>query len=223
MKRNDIGDSYFLGCSRGALRRGEYITQEDDYAALCWQALAQPSQVSPVRCTEKLCRQANHWKCPVVMVSIPLPRRHESGLCGVERRPPVQKRSELQAHEATMLRCLAVESGKAREGLPGSCHASSASFLAPHQVSRWSPCVHVNGQLRPLVSQLSCCDLLLRQQAFASAAKPAGSNSLTAASNLNLNCSAKKMTSRNQLKISILRTCFAVRPRPVPRIGPGSL
>src|SRR3954466_157491 len=79
MKRNDIGDSYFLGCSRGALRRGEYITQEDDHAALCWQALAQPSQVSPVRCTEKLCRHANHWKCPVVMVSIPLPGAMKAG------------------------------------------------------------------------------------------------------------------------------------------------
>src|SRR3954466_4802467 len=37
---------------------------------------AQPSHVSPVRCTEKLCRHANHWKCPVVIVSIPLVRRH---------------------------------------------------------------------------------------------------------------------------------------------------
>jgi len=41
---------------------------------------AQPSQVSPVRCTERLCRHANDWKCPVVMVSIPLARRH--GMCG---------------------------------------------------------------------------------------------------------------------------------------------
>ena len=37
---------------------------------------AQPSQVNPVRCTERLCRHANYWKCPVVMVSIPLARRH---------------------------------------------------------------------------------------------------------------------------------------------------
>jgi hypothetical protein len=35
MKRNDIGDSYVLGCSSGS------STQEDDYAALCWQALIQ--------------------------------------------------------------------------------------------------------------------------------------------------------------------------------------
>jgi hypothetical protein len=34
-----------------------------------------PPQVNPVRCTG-LCRHANHWKCPVVMVFIPLARRH---------------------------------------------------------------------------------------------------------------------------------------------------
>jgi hypothetical protein len=39
MKRNDIGDSYVLGCSSGSLRRGECIQQKDDHAALCWQAL----------------------------------------------------------------------------------------------------------------------------------------------------------------------------------------
>ena len=43
------------------------------------------------------------------MVSIPLAGAVEAGLCGVERRPPVQERSELQAHEATMLQCLAPE------------------------------------------------------------------------------------------------------------------
>jgi hypothetical protein len=41
MKRYDIGDSYCFGCSSGFLRRGECILQEDDYAALCWQALIQ--------------------------------------------------------------------------------------------------------------------------------------------------------------------------------------
>src|SRR5215471_10164231 len=38
MKRNDIGDSYVLGCSSGSLRRGECIHPN---AALCWQALIQ--------------------------------------------------------------------------------------------------------------------------------------------------------------------------------------
>src|SRR5215469_9226532 len=42
------------------------------------------------------------------------PAPWEASQCGVERRPPVQERSELQAHEATMLQCLAVE---VRKGL----------------------------------------------------------------------------------------------------------
>src|SRR4051794_14474327 len=116
MKRNDIGDSYFLACSRGALLRGECIHLR---GRLRRPMLASTPRGSPVRCTEKLCRHANHWKCPVVMVSIPLPDGMKAGQRGVERRPTVQKRSELQAHEATMLRGLAVESGKAREGRPG--------------------------------------------------------------------------------------------------------
>src|SRR6516165_1702065 len=91
MKRNDIGDSYVLGCSSGSLRRGECIHQKDDH--LCWQALCATVTGQPVRRTERLCRHANHWKCPVVMVSIPLARRHgEASQCGVERRPPVQSK-----------------------------------------------------------------------------------------------------------------------------------
>jgi hypothetical protein len=38
MKRNDIGDSYVLGCSSGPFAESA-STQEDDHAALCWQAL----------------------------------------------------------------------------------------------------------------------------------------------------------------------------------------
>ena len=61
----------------------------------------------------------------------------EASQCGVERRPPVQGRSELQAHEATVLQCLAAEE---REGLgrsPGPCHTSSASFLStPHRFAK---------------------------------------------------------------------------------------
>jgi hypothetical protein len=48
---------------------------------------AKPSQVNPVRCTGRLCRHANYWKCPVVMVSIPLARAMESGSCGVDAEP----------------------------------------------------------------------------------------------------------------------------------------
>jgi hypothetical protein len=48
LKRNDIGDSYMLGCSSGSLRRGECIHQDDDHAAYAGKHSAQPSQVSPV-------------------------------------------------------------------------------------------------------------------------------------------------------------------------------
>ena len=74
------------------------------------------------------------------------PAPWEASQCGVERRPPVQGRSELQAHEATVLQCLAVE---VREGLgrsPGPCHTSSASFLGTPQGSGRSPGV-MPGQL----------------------------------------------------------------------------
>src|SRR5215468_8630231 len=61
------------------------------------------------------------------------PAAWEACQCGVERRPPVQGRSELQAHDTTVLQCLAVE---VREGLgrsPGPRHPSPASFLGtPH-------------------------------------------------------------------------------------------
>src|SRR6516162_1598166 len=41
------------------------------------------------RCTERLCRHANHWKCPVVMVSIPLARRHGKQVVWRRRLPLV--------------------------------------------------------------------------------------------------------------------------------------
>jgi len=56
------------------------------------------------------------------------PTPWEASQCGVERRPPVQERSELQAHETTMLQCLAVEVRKGLGRSPGPCRTSSASF-----------------------------------------------------------------------------------------------
>jgi hypothetical protein len=58
---------------------------------------AQPSRVSPVRRTERLCWHANHWKCPVVMVSIPLARRHG-------RRVSVASRVDRQSKRAVNFR-----------------------------------------------------------------------------------------------------------------------
>ena len=106
---------------------------------------AQPSRVSPVRRTERLCRHAMEMPGRYGFHST-RPAPWEAGQCGVERRPPVQGRSELQAHEATVLQCLAVE---VREGLgrsPGPCHTSSASFLGTPQGSGRSPGV-MPGQL----------------------------------------------------------------------------
>jgi hypothetical protein len=83
------------------------------------------------------------------------PAPWEAGQWGVERRPPVQGRNELQAHDTTVLQCLAVE---VREGLgrsPGPCHTSSASFLGTPQDSGRSPCVMPRRCFRPSVSQLS--------------------------------------------------------------------
>ena len=75
-------------------------------------------------------------------LSIPFhsPAAMEAGWCGLERRPPVQGWSELQAHDATVLQSLAVE---VREGLgrsPGLCHTSSASLLGAHKDSGQLPC-----------------------------------------------------------------------------------
>src|SRR5215831_2668955 len=81
MKRYDIGDSYLVWLLERVLaRRGVHPCRRTITPPYAGKHSAQPSQVSPVRCTERLCRHANHWKCPVVMVSIPLARRH--GMCG---------------------------------------------------------------------------------------------------------------------------------------------
>src|SRR5215470_9046409 len=77
MKRYDIGDSYVLGFFERVLAtRTVHPPKSTITPPYAGKHSAQPSQVGPVRCTEKLCRHANHWKCPVVMVSIPLARRH---------------------------------------------------------------------------------------------------------------------------------------------------
>src|SRR5215467_10288856 len=77
MKRYDIGDSYLVWLlERVPARRGVQPCRRTITPPYAGKHSAQPSQVSPVRCTERLCRHANHWKCPVVMVSIPLARRH---------------------------------------------------------------------------------------------------------------------------------------------------
>ena len=89
MKRNDIGDSYVLGCSSGSLRRGECIHQKDDH--LCWQALCATVTGQPVRRTERLCRHAMEMPGRYGFHST-RPAPWEASQCGVERRPPVQSK-----------------------------------------------------------------------------------------------------------------------------------
>jgi len=129
MKRNDIGDSYVLGCSSGSLRRGECIHPRGRSRRLCWQALHTTAAGQP---------GSTHRKAMPIRQPLEMPGRYcfhstrptpwEASQCGVERRPPVQERSELQAHETTMLQCLAVEVRKGLGRSPGPCRTSSASF-----------------------------------------------------------------------------------------------
>src|SRR6516162_7500015 len=82
MKRNDIGDSCLLWllervlATRGVHPRGRTIT---------------PPCAGKHSAQRHVCRHANHWKCPVVIVSIPLapadfPR--EANVPGAKRRVP---------------------------------------------------------------------------------------------------------------------------------------
>src|SRR6478609_7835050 len=135
MKRNDIGDSYVVGCSTGSLRRGECIQAK--------RRSRRPMLASTPHYRHRSARLdalKSYAGTPTIGNAGSLwfpfhsPGATEAGQCGVERRPPVQERSELQAHDAMVLQCPAVE---VREGLgrsPGPCHTSSASFLGtPHR------------------------------------------------------------------------------------------
>ena len=104
-------------------------TQEDDHAALCWKALRTTATRHPASTYRKAkpARQILEMPSRYCFHST-RPTPWEASQCGVERRPPVQERSELQAHEATMLQCLAVEVRKGLGRSPGPCRTSSASF-----------------------------------------------------------------------------------------------
>jgi hypothetical protein len=60
-----------FGCSSEFLRRGECIHAGG--------RSRRPMLASTLH-NRHVCRHTNHWKCPVVIVSIPLARRHRSGL-----------------------------------------------------------------------------------------------------------------------------------------------
>src|SRR6516162_9474125 len=103
-------------------------TQEDDHAALCWQAL-RTNRHGSARSTY---RKAMPARQPLEMPGrysfhSTRPAPSEVSQCGVERRPPVRGRSELQAHDTTVLQCLAVE-GKEGLGKIARAAPSSASF-----------------------------------------------------------------------------------------------
>ena len=156
MNRNDICDSYVLGCSSGLLRRWRlHPPKRTITPPFAGKHSAQPSRVSPVRLRERYAGTPTIGNARSLSFPFHSPSAIEAGWCGVERRPPVQGRSELQAHDATVLQSLAVE---VREGLgrsPGLCHTSSASFLGTPQDLGQLPCVTSGRCFRPSVSLLS--------------------------------------------------------------------
>ena len=104
---------------------------------------AQPSQVSPVRCTERLCRHANHWKCPVVMVSIPLARRH--GMCG--RVASTRSRSGSEAPEPGPPRlCAGRNRRRRRSATPGM--ARGERYVSVDRQSKGGVTVSYSGYKR---------------------------------------------------------------------------
>ena len=187
----------FLVARSGPCDAESASAKEDDHAALCWQALPQPSQVSPVDVQKSYAGTPTIGNAGSLWFPFHSPGATEAGQCGVERRPPVQERSELQAHEGTMLQSLAVEVRKGSGRSAGPCHTSSASFLGtPHRFATVAV-RYAEGQLstfgvaavRAAIS--SCARKLLRARLI-----PAAPSSLTAASNSTLLCSAR-MTSRS--------------------------
>ena len=147
MKRNDIGDSYLLWLLERFLVHPRKRTITPTYAG---KHSAQPSRMPGRQPLEMPDRYRFHSTRPAPW---------EASQCGVERRPPVQGRSELQAHDTTVIQRLAVE---VREGLgrsPGPRDPSPASFLGTPQDSGQLPYVMPTPCFRPSVSLLSC-DLL---------------------------------------------------------------
>src|SRR6516165_12667095 len=144
MKRNDICDSYVLGCSSGFLRRWRLLLPKRTITPpFAGKHSAQPSRVSPVRLRERYAGTPTIGNARSLSFPFHAPGAMEAGWCGVERRPPVQGRSELQAHDATVLQCLAVE---VREGLgrsPGLCHTRLMLLVLArvdrHQLIRNAP------------------------------------------------------------------------------------
>jgi len=86
MKPNDIGDSYLLWLLERVLSAS---TQEDDPPTYAGKHSAQPSRMPARQPLEMPDRYRFHSTRPAPW---------EASQCGVGRRPPVQGRSELQAH-----------------------------------------------------------------------------------------------------------------------------
>src|SRR6516225_9038142 len=88
MKRNDIGDSYVLGCSSRSLRRGECMHQADDHA-LCWKHSAQPSRVSPVDAQKGYAGMPTIGNALSLLFPFHSPAPWEASQCGVDAEPQV--------------------------------------------------------------------------------------------------------------------------------------
>jgi len=110
-----------LVCSSGSLRCGECIQPRG--------RSLRPTLASPVGRTEKYAGTPTIGNARSLSFPFHSLGAMEAGWCLVERRPPVPGRSELQAHDATVLQSLAAE---VREGLgrsPG-CYSGSSGAVA---------------------------------------------------------------------------------------------
>jgi len=102
------------------------------------------------------------------------PGAMEAGQCGVERRPPDQERSELQAHEATVLQCLAVEVRKSLGRSPTVPYVIRFFPGHPTQLRDGRRALCRGAAFDLWCRSCQGCDLLLRKEAYASAVNPRG-------------------------------------------------
>ena len=144
MKRNDIGYSYVLGLLERVLAmRRVHPAKRTITPPYAGKHSAQPSRVSPVGRTDRYAGTPTIGNARSLSFPFHSPSAIEAGWCGVERRPPVQGRSELQAHDATVLQCLAVEVREDLGRSPGLCHTRLMLLVLArvdrHQLIRNAP------------------------------------------------------------------------------------
>ena len=138
-----------LGCSSGSLRRGEYIHPRGRSRRPVLASTLHNRHGS-ARLDAQKGYAGTPWRCPVVMVSIPLARRHGKR---VSVASSVDRQSKGGVNfRRTRRRCFSVwlsRSGKAWEDRPGRAIRHPLPSSAPHKVrdGRRALC---RGSFRPL-------------------------------------------------------------------------